>query len=277
MAQLLTDYTLRVISIANTVSDLNSFIIQEASLPQYTRIVLEVHVDPSQDISSIAQAIEESCSQGNVPYWPENQGTYTEIRGNTLYIEYMRPYSGPSPMQLQILPILGIIAVIAPIIMYLASPTFRDLINGIIMLVAMMVMMQVMMPMMTAISGSSKPAITAPTTTPTTPKEPIEQRISKRIESIGESIYRIKKAFEKSKAAGEEEVRRTVSDIKGVARAIKSAPETIMNSYDKARAADRLDYYSKKLEEYKAGLTPSQLENLEEERRIVEELVSMYG
>jgi hypothetical protein len=271
MSLTVNGFTLTPISIANTPEELNNFVTQEASLPQLSRIILEVQVDPSEDIESVAQQIQATLTENQIPYWPEFPNTYTIIDGNTLCIAYMRPSSGISPT-FAILPILLIVGIIAPIIMYFAIPGFAELMNSIIMLVMMMVMMNIMGPMFKSVSGPTTGTVSA-----AEKPLPIEQRISRRIESIAESIERTERAFERSKESGVAAVSSVLGDMKGVASAIRGAPSTAMSSYKKSKAAGRLDTLDDKLEKYKKDLTPDQREKLEEEQSIVSELRDMYG
>jgi len=270
MIPAISGYTIKIISTANTPEELNSFVTQEASLPQFSRIIIEVPIDPDEDMPAIAQQIQTACAENYVPYWPEHQGAYTFIEGNTLYIAYMRPSDSVSPMMIGILPILLIIGLIAPIIMYFAIPGLSELVDSIVMIVVMMIMMKIMGPMFSSISGPKAEAAPREST------PPIEQRISRRIESIADSIVRTEAAFERSKSAGASAVTSVVSDIRGVARAIKGTPSTAMTGYQKSKAAERLDVLDDNLSKYEEHLTPGQLENLREERRIVDELRTMY-
>lgn len=270
MPPVITGFIVRAIAIASTPEELELLTVQEASLAQLSRIIIEVPVDPSEDIESIAQQIQAACVENNIPYWPEYPNTYTFIEDSTLYIAYMKPSGEVSPM-IGFLPILLIIGLIAPIIMYFAIPGLAELINSIVMLMVIMLMMNLMKPML-----ETAPRAAAPRA-PAAPREPIEQRISKRIESIADSIARTEKAFETSKSAGVSAVTSVVSDIRSVAGAIKGAPSTAMSKYEKSRAAGRLDVIDDKLGKFEEHLTPGQLENLREERRIVEELRDMYG
>lgn len=266
MTPVISGFTIKMVSIANTVEELDYFVTQEASLPQSTRILLEVPIDPSEDISSIAQQIQAACVEYNVPYWPEYLNTYTFVRDNTLYIAYIKPSGEVSPMAIPLIPILIGIIIFAPIIMYLAIPGFAEIINSIVMLVMMMMMLDIMGPMLKTGVGAA----------PAAPREPIEQRVSRRIESIADSITRTEKAFETSKSAGVSAVSSVVSDIRSVARVIKGTPSTAMSTREKSKAAGRLDVIDDKLGKFEEHLTPGQLENLREERRIVEELRAMY-
>lgn len=265
MAPVITGFTIRAIAIANTPEELQYFTAQEASLPQLSRIIIEVPVDPNEDIASIAQQIQSACEENSIPYWPEYPNTYAMVEGDTLYIAYLGPSGEVSPSIAWMAILLGIM-IFAPIIMYFAIPGFAEIVNGIIMLMVMMLMLDLMGPMLKTAPGA---AVTAP-------REPIEQRVSRKIESIADSIARTEKAFETSKSAGVSAVSSVVSDIRGVARVIKGTPSTAMSSYEKSKAAGRLDVIDDKLGKFEEHLTPGQKENLEEERRIVDELRAMY-
>jgi len=271
MALSVPGYTIRPIAIANTVEEVELFAVQEESLPAFSRIIVEVPLDPSEDISFVAQQIQTACEGNNVPCWPENQGTYVFTENNTVYIAYMRPPSGVLP-SVAIMPILLIIGIIAPIIMYFAIPGFAEIVNSIIMLMVIMLMMDLMKPML---ETSARPARAAQRA-PAAPREPIEQRISRRIESIADSVARTEKAFETSKSAGVSAVTSVVSDIRSVVGAIKGAPSTAMSVYEKSKAVGRLDVIDDRLTRYEEHLTPGQKANLEEERRIVEQMRVMY-
>lgn len=265
MAPTIAGFTIRAIAIANTPEELQYFTVQEASLLQLSRIIIEVPMDPSEDIESIAQQIQANCVENSVPCWPEYPNTYTFIEGNTLYIAYVKPPGEVSPM-IGFLPILLIIGLIAPIIMYFAIPGLAELINSLVMVLVMMLMLDMMGPMLKTGVGAA----------PAAPREPIEQRVSRKIESIADSITRTEKAFETSKSAGVSAVSSVVSDIRSVARVIKGTPSTAMSTREKSKAAGRLDVIDDKLGKFEEHLTPGQLENLREERRIVEELRAMY-
>jgi len=62
----------------------------------------------------------------------------------------------------------------------------------------------------------------------------------------------------------------------GLAKAVKETPTTAMSGYAEAKATEEMERLHHKLAEYEALLTPEQREKLVEERRIVEELRSMY-
>lgn len=273
MPPVISGFVIRAIGIANTPGELELLTVQEASLPQLTRIIIEIPVDPSEDIESIAQQIQAVCVENNVPYWPEYPNTYAFIEGNTLYIAYVKPSGEVSPMIgfLTILPILLIIGLIAPIIMYFAIPGLAEVINSVVMILVVMMMFKMMGPML-----APKPKVAAVRAAPAAPRPPIEQRISRTIESIADSIAKIEGAFNRSKSAGVTSVTSVASDIVGVVRAVKEAPETAMSSYQKATAAGKLDRLDDKLLKYEKHLSSSQLGNLREERRIVDELRAMY-
>lgn len=270
MAPVITGFTIRAIGIASTAEELENLTVQEASLLQLSRIIIEVPVDPSEDIESIAQQIQADCVENSVPCWPEYPNTYTFIEGNTLYIAYVKPPGEVSPM-IGFLPILLIIGLIAPIIMYFAIPGLAELVNSVVMILVMMLMFKMMGPML-----APSPKVAAVRAAPTEPRPPIEQRISRKIESIADSIVRVESAFERSKSAGAAAVTSVVSDIRGVARVIEGTPSTAMSPYEKSKAAGRLDVIDDKLGKFEEHLTPGQLENLRKERRIVEELRAMY-
>jgi len=260
-------YNLSAIAIANTPEELGIITAQESSFTQPVRVVVEVPLDPSEDIASVAQQVQDACVQNYVESWPEYPSTYTYIENNTLYIMYVSPAGGVTP-SIAWLPIIIGILIIAPIIMLIAIPGLMDLINNIIMLVIIMVMMDIMTPMLRSSTAPSSRVAAAES------RQPIEQRISRRIESIAESIARTERAFETSKEAGKSAVSSVVSDIMGVARAIKGAPSTAMTSYEKARAAERIDVLDDKLVKYRESLSPEQKAKLDEEQRIIRELRS---
>jgi len=63
----------------------------------------------------------------------------------------------------------------------------------------------------------------------------------------------------------------------GLAKELKETPTTVMSGYEEAEAAEKMEMLlHHKLAEYEAHLTPEQREKLTEERRIIEELSSMY-
>jgi len=261
-------FTVKPIATGNSVEDMQFFSVQEASLSDLTRIILEIPIDPSEGIVSIAQQVQAACVEHGVVPWPEHQGIYTFIENNSLYIAYVKPAGQVSP-SIAWIPILLIVGIIAPIIMYFAIPGFADMVNSIVMLVVMMLMMDLMKPMME--STRSKPKVST-----TEARPPLEQRISRKIESIADSIARTERAFETSKEAGKSARSSVLSDIQGVARAIKGAPKTALSSYDKAKAAGQLDVLDDRLVKYREHLSPTQQEKLEEEQQMVDELRRMY-
>jgi len=266
MTPVISGFIIKTVGIASTVEELDYFVTQEASLPQLTRIILEVPIDPSEDIESIAQQVQSACVENDIPCWPEFPNNYIFAENNTLYIAYMKPSGEVSPMAFPLIPILIGIIIFAPIIMYFAIPGLAEIVNSIVMLVVIMTMFNIMGPMLKTGVGAA----------PAAPREPIEQRVSKKIESIADSIARVEGAFEKSKSAGTSAVTSVVSDIRDVARVIKGTPSTAMSSYEKSKAAGKLDILDNKIEKYKEHLSPSQLRAFEEEQSIVEELRAMY-
>jgi hypothetical protein len=228
-------YSLTVIGSGGTAEELNAIVTQEQALPEYSRILIEVPLVPTDDISAIAQYIQTACEENSILHWPEHPNTYTFAVGNVLQIAYLRPAGDVSPLFLPLIPILIGIAIIGPIIAYFVSPTFKSVIDGLIMLVMMMLMMDIMKPML------------APAGARTEPRPPIEQRISAKIESIGQSVARVEKA-------------------------VKTIKEAAPSGYRKEKAARDLDVQLSKLEQYESRLTPEQLKKLKEGQRIVDEL-----
>ena len=264
MAVTLPGYTVRLLAVADAVEDL---VAQEEALPAYTRVIIEASIDPSKDVSQAVQEIQAACEESGVLYWPENKGTYVAFDDHTVYIMYMKSPDDDVSPAMAIGTILLIIGIVAPIIMYFAIPGFADLINSIMMLVVVMFMCD----LMSSIQITQGPPSYKP------PREPIEQRISKKIESIADSIVRVENSLKKTKSVGESTFKSVLSDIKGVARAIEKTPSTVMSAYEKSMAASRLDALDDKIEKYKQHLSPSQLKAFEEEQRIIRELRNMYG
>jgi len=62
----------------------------------------------------------------------------------------------------------------------------------------------------------------------------------------------------------------------GLAKAVKETPMPVMSGSEKAKPDREMERLHRMLTEYEAQLTPEQREKLTEERRIVEELRSMY-
>jgi len=69
---------------------------------------------------------------------------------------------------------------------------------------------------------------------------------------------------------------RIVTKIGGPAKAVKETPTTVMSGYGEAKVAEAMERLHHKVAEYETHLAPEQREKLMEERRIVEELRSMY-
>ncbi len=69
---------------------------------------------------------------------------------------------------------------------------------------------------------------------------------------------------------------RIVTEIGGLAEALKETPTTVMPGYKKAKPDKDMENLSQKLAEYEAGLTPRQRESFVEMKRIMEELRSIY-
>jgi len=230
-------------------------------------------VDPSENITEVARQVELACIGNNIACWPESPNSHTFINGNTLYIMYVKP-AGEVTASIGIIAIIAIILFIAPIIMYFAIPGVSELINGIISIAIMMMMMKLMMPMFESMSSGTKPR--AVKAAPAEQKPPFEQRVSRRIESIADSIVRTESAFERSKEAGVSAVSSVVNDITRLVNAIKGAPSTSMTSYQKAKAIREVDTLDDKLEKYRNSLSPTQQGKFDEQQSIVDELRAMY-
>ena len=69
---------------------------------------------------------------------------------------------------------------------------------------------------------------------------------------------------------------RIVTEIGGLAEALKETPTTVMPGYKKAKPDKDMENLRQKLAEYEAGLTPRQRESFVEMKRIMEELRSIY-
>jgi hypothetical protein len=273
MIPAVSGYTSQIICIANSPDELNNFVPLEQSTPDYSRLLVQIPLDPSADISNVAQQIQATCEATGLLSWPEYQGTFSFIDGSTVYVAYLKPssYGSVTPLQLQLIMIIGGILLIAPILLLIFSDTFRTIINSLVMMLVMYMMMKIMTPMIASAGGNPKVAAA-----PREPKIPIEQRVSQRIESIAQSVDRTEQSFQKSRAAGVSAVSTVISDIASLVRAIKGAPSTAMSSYEKAKAAREIDEIDDKLMKYKGQLSSSQLDKLNEEQSLVDELRTMY-
>jgi len=275
MIPVLSNFILRPLVVATDVSGLNYFPAQEATLPPSTRILLKVHMDPSEDIETVAEDIQAYCDGNYLSPWPEFSSTNTLVEEDTLYIMYLKPAGQVTP-SIGIIAIIGIILLIAPIIMYFAIPGVQQLVNGIISIVILVLMMKIMMPMLSSITEEKPKVTSAQPAQVSAPKEPFEQRVSKRVESIAESIERTERAFERSKSAGIAGISGVVNDITRLVSAIRGAPSTSMSDYQKGKAAREIDALDDRLDKYISSLTPEQLARFQEEQRIVNELRAMY-
>lgn len=258
-------YTAKVVAVANNPDELNNFEPLEQTAPEFTRVMVQFTLDPSEDISKVAQSIESACASNGIPNWPEYPNTHTFIEGNVLYFTYVKS----SPWIGIVLVIIGVLTLIAPIIMWFVSPAFREMINAVIMLSIMFLLMWFMKKMI--------PAPTAPKEIETKEKRPpLAERISARLSSLGESIFRIESLYRTAPATAASETTSAASSLISIAGAIRGAPETVMSGHRKAEAAKKVEGLSRELAEYTEGLTPEQKEKLEREQEIVRELTEMY-
>lgn len=258
-------YTARVAVIASSPDELANFEPMEQASPEFTRVIVQFTLDPSEDISSAAQSIEDTCASYGIPNWPEYPDTHTFIDGNVLYFAYVKA----SPWIQFIIPILLLLTFIAPIIMWFVSPTFREITQMVVMLMVMFGMVWLMKKMIPAPTPTKK--IEAKEKAP-----PLGERINARLTSLGETIFRIESLYKTAPATASSQVTSAASGLISVAGAVRDAPESAMSGYKKAEAAKKINDLSRRLTEYAENLTPDQYEKLEREQKIVEELREMY-
>jgi len=258
-------YTATIAITASTPEELGNFEPLEQTLPEFTRVVVECPVDPSEDISSIAQSIEDACVSYGIPAWPEYPNTHTFVEGNMLYITYVKA----SPWIQFLVPILLLVAFLGPLILWIVSPAVREMTEMVVTIAILFGMVWLMRKMI-------------PVAGPKAPKEikeklpPLEERISARLSSLGETIFRLESLYKTAPATAASQVTSSASGLISVAGAVRAAPETAMSGYEKAKATKRMSDLSRRLAEYEERLTPEQKVKLHREQEIVRELREMY-
>ncbi len=261
--------TTKVIGIANTPEELNHLAVQEASLPDFSRVLIEIPVAPGQNIYEIAQQVESACASAGMLTWPERPAVYTFIEGDILYVAYMKaPPTSPTPQLFGIILVIGAILIIGPVIMYLVSPGFRDFMNNMIVILVLFAMMKVMQPIISP--PPKEPAA------PKLPKPPLEERIHKHLDNLGYRIGRIDELITVSIPDTQSKITDLSSHISNLAREVKAAPDTVMAGHQKAETARRMAAHHKKLAEYEKHLTSSQREKLQRERKLVQEILELF-
>lgn len=255
----LSGYTAKIIGVANTPEELNYFEPQEQALPEFSRIVLEIPLDPSTDMLAAAQAVEASCVSYSIPCWLEYPGTHTFVEGNILYVAYLKS----NPWVQFLVPALLLLAIIAPIIMWFVSPEFRETME----LMAVGLVLLMMMPIMVKMIPKKEPSRPKPKL------PPIEERLETRLDNLGRRIAKVEGLFMTSIPNAVSAAGAVIPDLSRMARAVKEAP---VSGYEKAKEAKRVGELTRKLEQYESNLTPSQLEKLAEARKIVDELRTEY-
>lgn len=263
-----TGYVATIAIAASTPEELGNFEPLEQILPEFTRVIVECPVDPSEDILSIAQSIEDACISYGMPTWPEYPSTHTFIDGNMVYITYMKS----SPWVQFIIPILLAVTFLGPIILWLVSPAVREMTETIVMIVVLFTMMWLMRKMIPI----GKPKATEEIKEKPPPQPPLGERINARLESLGETIFKIESLYKAYPATAASQVTSSASGIISVAGAVRDAPKTAMNGYEKAGAAKKMEDLSRRLAEYEESLTPEQKVKLHREQEIVQELREMY-
>jgi len=132
--------------VATTIYDIDDYSIltasgiltaSEASLPELSRVLLQVGIDPGADIISIAQDLNTQLISQGVPSWPEYPNQIVFAEGNTLYLTWVK---GIVWIPIIIGLLIGL-PLIFPIIMYFVSPKFQEIMNMLMMLVIVMVPM----------------------------------------------------------------------------------------------------------------------------------------
>jgi len=262
-------YTAAIALIASTPEELGNFEPLEQTLAEFTRVIVECPVDPTEDILSIAQSVEDVCISYGIPTWPEYPDTHTFIEGNMLYITYAKA----SPWIQFIIPVLLVVAFLGPIILWLVSPAVREMTEMIVMIIVMFAMMWLMKKM---IPTTKAPKAPEEIKEKPPPQPPLGERINARLESLGESIFKIESLYKTYPATASSQVVGAASGLASVAGAVRAAPKTAMGGYEKAGAAKKMDSLSKRLAEYEERLTPEQRVKLHREQEIVRELREMY-
>ena len=258
-------YSLQLVGMAETIGDMVGFEPAEHSLTVPTRELLCFQLESGQDVSDIAQSIENACVAHGMAPWPEYPATHTFIDDDSIYVTYMG-----MAYQSQIawlMPVLIGIAILAPILLYFTSESFREIINLMIMLPIMFIMMKLMRTMTKTIGKKEEKKEEKKVIGP-----PWEERVLTRLESVAERVAKVKSLVASIGKGAAPEVVSTASEIGEIARTIRAVPKTAMSGYAKGEAATEMSKLQRTLAKYEEILTPEQKAKLAEARRMVGEL-----
>lgn len=245
-------YQTRLVGIASSLDELQSFIPLEAGLPEPSRVLMRVDISPGEDVYSIASNLNDELAARGVPSWPEHPGTIAFAEGSSVYLAWVKGFAW-IPV---IIGLLVVLPVILPIILWFVSPEFRDTMEAMFGFLIMMLMMVFMMKMTKGMSAPAKSKEELP---------PFSERMEARLAGVGESIGKLE-----ASVAGLEDV------ISKTASLVREAPEMVTTAAGKERLAREAGKAEReidqKLAQYEATLTPEQKAKLEEERGLLREL-----
>lgn len=253
---------LQLIGVVDNVEDLRTFEPLEVGIAQRELIQFQVDGDPFE----IAAAIEAQLS--TIPTWPEFS-THTFVDGSVVSIAYYT--TGFEPQIGWIVPILGLIVVpiIGSVLLYFLSETYRDLINSMVSMLIMILVLSVMTKLTKFTSGKQPPGEQISGEK----KLPFEQRVLNRIESVATSIASIRSAFVTSPSSASSKVVGAAESLSSLARLVRKAPETAMDTFSKEKASREITKLSRRLDEYETRLTPDQRLRLDQEQGLVQDIL----
>jgi len=256
-------YRAALLGSAARIEDLGTFTPLEEGTAEGALILMRLDFTEPPSNEALAQ-LNQACLDAGIPTWPGyDYIVYADTTQPSVYLAWQKGFAW-MPIIIGVIAILPIIG----LVLLFTSETFRTIMQLIVMMLFMWVMMKMMSGMMPAL----KPA-EAKRELP--PKKPLSERIANRIDGLAEGVGRIIAAAERGETTAAGRVSGVLSGISSVVRAVKGAPEKVMSSSEKARAAEDIARLTAKLEEYEGLLTPEQKAKLAREREIMEEL--KYG
>ncbi len=150
MPPVIPGYNTEVIGVAYTPGELNQFVSHEQSLPDFTRLLIEIPLDPSQDIHDIAQQINYACAADGMLPWPEYPNNYAFVEGNILYVAYAKappgslsPHAQPAGI-ITIILVIGALLIVGPILISNLVPGFGEIMGTIRSIVPLIILLLVM-------------------------------------------------------------------------------------------------------------------------------------
>ena len=248
--------------------------ILETSLPEGTPILIQLNFSEIPTIESLC-ALEFELSKTDAGNIFPSKVYVDDNNPSSVYIVYSKGI-GITTILLPILLLIGLPVLLGGLVWkFLIPDSFKQTLNMIGTLIVVMIMMKVMSGIFKDDKKKASPPPKAVRARPPVPVQPpIEQRIADRVESIADSITRIDRAFRKSESEGAAKVTSIATDIGKVASDVRTADIPVAK---KVHIAERLSRKQKNLvENYEDRLSPKQRQILEDERRIVEELRTMY-